>query len=897
MLHAIQSHNLHPWDVLRRLKLVTYGLLLALASLALTGCTAFLNLEPTTWTDSPTHILSGLQPGETAGQTFTSHFAGLNSITLWIQPDHASGNLENGAIYTGALKLHIYSSPTNLEEWASSMLPIEQLTVDGAYHFTFPSIPTSSNQDFYLLLENQSSIPILIGQRPGETYLDGAAYWQGKPINSQLTFSLAYAPVQASLGLLREAITWLWLFLAAIFLLLPPGWALLELFYPQIQERAKLQPDIERILLALGVGLSVYPLLYLWCFAPRLVGLPVLRLGPLYAWLPPLTSLAYLAWHHLSTHKELQKIAVPWNASTSSTCLESKNGRRATAKPESAAVHFQPQFVLIILLGMVLFTRFYVLRSIDIPLWGDSYQHTLITQLILENGGLFQSWQPYASLEIFTYHFGFHSLAATFSWLTGLSASQAILWFGQFLNCLAIALLAPLARKVGRSPWASIWCILIAALISPMPMGYINWGRYTQLAGLVMLPVVVFLLWEHLSLSVSARHWKTDLLAGIAWSGLAATHYRLLLFAAIFPILFLIDRSHHRRSQLRSIAQVGGAATLLSLPWIVQIATRARLVQTVAYLLHTPSSQMPNFVQEHHTFGDLTLYQPLGLWLLLPAILAFLLWGNRKNALQIILWWYLLLLLANPDWFNLPGAGIFSNFAVLISLYIPFGLLFGAAASFLAHKMKPYFPTANRLAFPLALLILLIAAVYGIPRQFQIVDLQKSSLVTHPDLRAAAWIRANTSQNARFLVNSFFAYGDTVLAGSDAGWWLPLLAQRQTTLPPLNFALEQKPPGYVNWEYHLADKLAKSGDIFLRDSSTPASSPSSEHLETVDPATLALLRQYGITHVYIGQRQGKVNNSHTILDYTQLLASPAFSLVYHQDRVWIFELKTQGITQ
>jgi hypothetical protein len=53
---------------------------------------------------------------------------------------------------------------------------------------------------------------------------------------------------------------------------------------------------------------------------------------------------------------------------------------------------------------------------------------------------------------------------------------------------------------------------------------------------------------------------------------------------------------------------------------------------------------------------------------------------------------------------------------------------------------------------------------------------------------------------------------------------------------------------------------------------------------------LAELRARGITHVYLGQRQGGVNNPVPPLEPARLLGSPAFRLLYHQDRVWIFEL-------
>jgi len=42
----------------------------------------------------------------------------------------------------------------------------------------------------------------------------------------------------------------------------------------------------------------------------------------------------------------------------------------------------------------------------------------------------------------------------------------------------------------------------------------------------------------------------------------------------------------------------------------------------------------------------------------------------------------------------------------------------------------------------------------------------------------------------------------------------------------------------------------------------------------------------------VGQRQGWVNyGGPYVLEPEQLLASPNYRLVYHQDRVWVFELQ------
>ena len=147
------------------------------------------------------------------------------------------------------------------------------------------------------------------------------------------------------------------------------------------------------------------------------------------------------------------------------------------------------------------------------------------------------------------------------------------------------------------------------------------------------------------------------------------------------------------------------------------------------------------------------------------------------------------------------------------------------------------------------------------------------ALATRPDIRAAEWIQENTPQDARFLVNSFFAYDDTVIVGSDGGWWLPLLARRQTTLPPLNYGSERGPrPDYVHWINALTTEIQNKG--------------------IAHPDVLALLRARGVTHVYVGQRQGRVNyGGPHVLEPEQLLASPNFRPVYHQDRVWVFEVQ------
>ncbi|MEM4655092.1 MAG: hypothetical protein QXL34_06370 [Thermosphaera sp.] len=140
-------------------------------------------------------------------------------------------------------------------------------------------------------------------------------------------------------------------------------------------------------------------------------------------------------------------------------------------------------FLALLLVAISLFLlRFYAIRSLPLPMWGDSVHHTLIVQLLLDNGGLFESWQPYAEMESLTYHFGFHAIVAVFAMLSGLDSARATLIMGQFLNVFAVLSLAPLAWKISNgNRWATIVSWLFAGFISFMPTYYTNWGRYTQL--------------------------------------------------------------------------------------------------------------------------------------------------------------------------------------------------------------------------------------------------------------------------------------------------------------------------------------------------------------------------------------------------------------------------------
>jgi hypothetical protein len=828
----------------------TCGLALILI-LLLAGC------SPITRTDQPQGQQGQvLEAGQTAGQTFTTRFGGLQSVHFFLRPGQpGQGQIifhlqPNNQVPTG-------QGSAEERDLARAVLPLNAITSPGYTKFDFPALSDSQFQDYYAYLEIQGEGQVEIVSGPADGYLEGAFYSGHQPLEAQAVFRLGYDPGLLVAGLLRMGLSWTGILLAGAFLFLLPGWGLFSALYPAWREQG--WPG--KAGLAAGGSLVTYPLLLLWA------DLLKVRPGPLLAWLPPLLGASLLLWRARSARQPLA-------------------GSRLKGQPKGGSqpgtIRLKYPWANLAFLGVsvvVVLTRFWVVRGLEVPMLGDSYQHTMITQLLLDNGGLFDSWQPYADLTTFTYHFGFHSLAAAFAWLSRLPAAQAVLWTGQILNILAALSLYPLAVKVGRNPWAGVAAVLLAGLLMPMPMAYANWGRYTQLAGQTALPAVVWLCWSLLEKKPAGR--GIYVLSWILLAGTGLLHYRVLIFALLALPVLVAAYAHERGlpALLRGVFWAGTGALVLFLPWFIHVYGGA-IMDIFKANLGTPAAQLSKAAQQYNAIGNLTEYLPRPYWWALSLVLIWGLWKREVAITLTSLWWGLIVLAANPHWLGLPGTGSISNFAVAIAAYIPAGVLLGGVSGWLADGLERLGmdkkPIAGWLSsqgwrqatlFGLALLV----AILGARRTISYINVPAHALVTRADLRAAKWIRENTPAEARFLVNSFRAYSGSVVAGSDAGWWLPLLAERHTTLPPLSYGLEVEPwAGYRKFVGELTDTIQDQGILH--------------------PDSLAALEERKISHIYIGQQQGRVNYQGTaFLDPILLLSSEHFKLVYRQDRVWIFE--------
>jgi hypothetical protein len=201
-------------------------------------------------------------------------------------------------------------------------------------------------------------------------------------------------------------------------------------------------------------------------------------------------------------------------------------------------------------LGGIIFFRFYQARDLAFPNWTDSVQHVMIVRIILEHGGLPSNLLPYFNAP-FSYHYGFHLAAAAFTFWSHLPPDQAVLVFGNLINALVSLSIYRLGRSTGLGVRSSALAGLLSGLALQMPAYYLTWGRYTLLAGLVLLCLAMA---AALDFCRKSPDFYSGLRLLLLTTGVCLTHYLatvlLLFFFTVLGVAGLIRGLAHRDARL-----------------------------------------------------------------------------------------------------------------------------------------------------------------------------------------------------------------------------------------------------------------------------------------------------------------------------------------------------------
>lgn len=615
-----------------------------------------------------------------------------------------------------------------------------------------------------------------------------------------------------------------------------PGLAVLSVIW-----RGRAMSLADRLGLACGTGLCVYPLLLEWLYVFRI---PAGR--PVVVWVGISSVLCLILRHRRSMTRVLA-----W-----------RPARRSALLGEDRQGWF---FCLFLLLGgLLLVSRLTSIRGMVAPAWGDSVHHTVIVQLLLDHGGLFRSWEPYAPIASFTYHFGFHANAAAWVWLTGMAAPQAVLVTGQVCNVLAVLALFPLATRLCGNRWAAGATVLVAGFLCPLPAYFANWGRYTQLTGLAILPALLcfFDMWWAEDRRPPLR---TLVPIPLLLSGVVLAHYRLAVLAgaagAAWALWGLLCRPARRSDWCGSALAMTGAGLIsgaLLAPWLMTIVNGryGEVMGTVS-----PAAQQAYYWTDLKTWT----FIPSAFWIVACVALGGAIWAHRRLAVPLVLWLIFSFVAVNPFLVGLPGTGWIMNDTLIYTLYVPISLCVGWVCGRIATM------TIVAPRFRLAVALVGIAAVVaGIGYQRRIVG-PFYQMVTPTDLAAFDWIRRAIPGDAVFLVNGFIRQ-DNFVVGSDAGWWLPYYTRRRNTVPPALYHTERLSPSVRREAYVelVAALQACRGQA---------------------EAVRSILSRYGITHVFLGERRGSVGYGITQLVPEQWLRSSSdFTLLYQAGRAQVWRL-------
>ncbi len=776
---------------------------------------------------------------EPVGQTLFLESAGFRALDVW-----AAGEGERLTVPV-ALFTHPDRLPVASLEW--ELVP----TVEGRWvRLHWPNALASRNRSFFLEIAPPAEGSLRLGTGPAHVYVNGSLYLSGMPVDGQL----AMRPVFSRGAMLLDRGAWLLtqavLVLVAFLVFVVPGWGLVA-WWPRSGADHPLHNWIGRLCVALGLSVALYPLLFVWFDLFGLYpgrGIPLIAIG---------LGIVLLAWRTLSLWRAPGPDGLP------------------TWRPLQIRSWDEGAFLLVV--AGLLFSRFWTLRAVQAPLWGDSVQHAFIVQRMLEQGGLFDSWRPYADFLSFTNHFGFHANVTVLGLLMNFTGVEATLVGGQILNVIAILSLYPITVWVAAgNRWAGIVALLAGGLLSTMPAMYVNWGRYAQLSGQAVLPVAMLLLW----LLVEKRRvrFRSAGITALALGGMALCYYRMPLFYAAFALLLLLfwivpdwrrDMQRWRQGLLNLLAAVGISLLLVS-PQFARLWGSILVGRAAISLGGAPQNWVWGDYQIWRSLPD---YYPRwfqqwagGAWIL--AIIV-----AHRRAFLVGLWGISLGALVALSLLRVPLMSELQNFAVVIAMYIPCSILAGWLVGWLLDWVRHTRPTWASVMPQTALLMCLLITVLAMPRTRDILD-EQFNMVTPADMYAMAWIREYTADDAQFLVSGFRVYGGRTVVGADAGWWIPLLTHRANSMPP-QYALLEKPVR--------ADQVANWVNLVASLEMIPLSSP----------LATRILCEQGYTHVYVGQKQGAVGfEVKQLFTAAQLDQNPYLHPVYRQDRVRIHAVDT-----
>ncbi|GAP07384.1 MAG TPA: hypothetical protein DEQ80_12400 [Anaerolinea thermolimosa] len=503
-------------------------------------------------------------------------------------------------------------------------------------------------------------------------------------------------------------------------------------------------------------------------------------------------------------------------------------------------------------IAALLWFRLYQVRNLVLPNWVDSVHHTLIVRVILERGGLPGDLHPYLDAP-FSYHYGFHLLAASFASWAQLSPDQAVLLLGQAINALIALSIYRLARGLEIPRSAAALAGLLTGFGFHMPAYYATWGRYTLSTGLVVL-------FPAMAAALEVRRHPGNRRAGLFFAlltaGVCLSQYLAIVFLVLFLFVLALPglwQAIKRRSVHLAPLELAGwawAGGILAFPWLFRALMDNLSQARVQGIRLAVRSSDWNYL--------ISLLGPRSNHILLGfAALGLLLAGlSAPSSLRLFAAWSSLMLLFSQPFFLQLGP--FRPDLYAIVLFAPAAILLvyliDRACAALGRRTHP------RLATGAMILVSSLLLLWGIRENRNIIN-PVTVLATRADLHALRWAQANLPSDARFFINATPWQGN-IYRGTDGGYWLMPYAGFYTLVPPVPYMwLDSSSIEQINRLAHLAGQV-----------------------KGCTPDFWEIVREARLTHVYIHEGKGSLQSAP--LDFC-----PRLTLLYRQQGVSIYAIE------
>ncbi len=553
--------------------------------------------------------------------------------------------------------------------------------------------------------------------------------------------------------------------LTIFIMLLVPGWAILSV--TNLWRRFEV---IERWILAVGISIAFYPFVY---YLTRAL-FPSVRIGQNKLIVLLVGLFALTAWMIRKNWREQFKLG-----------------------------KFAGPFLFI--LALTLLTRFWLAHNYPYPAWTDALHHILITDLVGTTGRLPFDLQPYAPTTLDQYHLGLYALTGSLQALADISAHQALIWMSQAINGLCgLGVFIFLSRRV--SPLAGLAGMTVAGLFSFQPALYFSWSRFTQGSSQAILLVAALAVWE--AIRAWKGDWKENRNAAIALTGVSALliagvfllHFRaaafllpLIVIICIFEFGSAIKTKKHVMRTVLGIAVIAVVSIVLILPALVPAMDF--YVDRRSAPTETAETKPTVDLKENQYFAnyDLQALYEIGAkkWMIGLTLLGIVVGLIRKNRTLILLataWILALFGIGFLYRLNIPLLAFTNMTGMMIMLYLPIGVIVGV----LAEDLWQIFSLEKHAKWASAVkwVVLFLAVIAAIYRLGEVQDFRQ--FMTAEDEKAMNWIENNTPRDSTFAVHTYYWLPDSP-HGSDAGYFIPYYADRETTSSTMISSLG---PGY-----------------------------------------------------------------------------------------------------